>query len=1227
MARKDIDKRIEQAAASTTKLINEMQKLRSEGAKSAEDLKQVADNAKQLIENFAKLSASVKRSLSQTKDQGQFDKDVKAVEQATAKVNRIRREAEKKYTQLTEVEAKKREQNIAELEERSIRKFKRNVERKAKAEQTTRNKITASNKRNTQRVTEFEKRQLDRRAAYYAKKEREKTNAAKKEQKKRQDQEKRNDFGGGFGAQFTPRAIGGALGSLGKYLGLYQALNVATQLFKELTVGSVKQAIEFERQLANLGAVAGASSEEVKRLGKEALATAGSTKFTAQEIVTLQTELSKLGFSAEDVISATQDIAFAAQALGAPLDKMAEQIGKIINQFNLLVEETSYVGDVLVTTINNSALSVDSFATAMQYVGPIARTLGLDLQQTAGAMAVLADNGFTASRIGTGLRGILTEIGKTSADAEKTLRDLAEQNISLSEAVELVGKRNAAQLLTLLRNIDAIDQGNERYYEQGKALISAAQQADTFSGQMDILTSNLREFQINLGNAIVDSNFFISVLGLLSDKAQRTALGFKALRDVGLKDFQSDVKSAIDSGVDPMIVALDRMIEQGTINTKNLHQLKRAFTNAAIESERLGIKLQPTIEKLKEIGVTEEQYAMLQGYFDLLEDGIETQREQNAITKGQTEASNVFEAEIDALLEKQQEGLNVNEEANKLYRELQAGIESYERALKSASGVTEEQRIEYEASIKALQGYQEQVNNTIISEEELERRRKKRAQDRARKRKKQFKEEVDAIKQKTKEEIDAINERARVETALATHAEQRADIEAERQQLVSTLYNEEATAISNLSSKYGEFTTEIEKLAKKSKESGRILTSEVIEDVKKAAADYANEIKQLEQDLESGKISPEEYLLRRELMFEGFQSNVEAFKAQLEEVSPEIAELFQRIMDETLNADYAIFNPTAEYDAAMAEQAEETAKKAAKEAEETAKKLKDQWVQALQQITDAVGQIVTAYNATNLENTRNSLKAELDAIKERYRVEEEILKSNLNNKFISESQYRAKSEELKKKQLQKENDINREIFDAQKKADLVNIGAETIQAIASNAIQNYSKSDTVTASIQTAIGYGSIVAAGAAKADAVRRRKFFDVKYEEGGLVEGPSHAQGGVPFTVQGQGGYEMEGGEFIVNKKAASLHRSLLEGINNSVKPNVSVEPMRFATGGMVNQNITNVNGSGQESVNYLKAIAEATTSTAIQSSKPVRAFISDKDLRTNETERRLRERNDRI
>jgi hypothetical protein len=144
---------------------------------------------------------------------------------------------------------------------------------------------------------------------------------------------------------------------------------------------------------------------------------------------------------------------------------------------------------------------------------------------------------------------------------------------------------------------------------------------------------------------------------------------------------------------------------------------------------------------------------------------------------------------------------------------------------------------------------------------------------------------------------------------------------------------------------------------------------------------------------------------------------------------------------------------------------------------------------------------------------------------------------------------------------------------------------------------------------------------------AIGQRKFFPKKFEQGGMVNGPSHDNGGIPFTVQGQAGYEMEGGEFIVNKRAASLHRDLLERINNSAKPKVPAQPMKFAQGGVVNKTTTMIAKDSSESVDYLKAIAEATTQSAINTGKPVKAFVSSKDLRRDDTARRIKDNNTTI
>ena len=56
------------------------------------------------------------------------------------------------------------------------------------------------------------------------------------------------------------------------------------------------------------------------------------------------------------------------------------------------------------------------------------------------------------------------------------------------------------------------------------------------------------------------------------------------------------------------------------------------------------------------------------------------------------------------------------------------------------------------------------------------------------------------------------------------------------------------------------------------------------------------------------------------------------------------------------------------------------------------------------------------------------------------------------------------------------------------------------------------------------------------------------VKAQRGMLIQGNSHALGGVPFSVDGQLGFEAEGGEAIINKKSTQMFRPLLSAINEA-------------------------------------------------------------------------------
>lgn len=77
----------------------------------------------------------------------------------------------------------------------------------------------------------------------------------------------------------------------------------------------------------------------------------------------------------------------------------------------------------------------------------------------------------------------------------------------------------------------------------------------------------------------------------------------------------------------------------------------------------------------------------------------------------------------------------------------------------------------------------------------------------------------------------------------------------------------------------------------------------------------------------------------------------------------------------------------------------------------------------------------------------------------------------------------------------------------------------------------------------------SILASAAQSISAINSSKFAHGGIaNNGGVLNGRSHANGGIPFSVGGRVGFEAEGGEAIINKRSTSLFRRELSAINQA-------------------------------------------------------------------------------
>ena len=131
--------------------------------------------------------------------------------------------------------------------------------------------------------------------------------------------------------------------------------------------------------------------------------------------------------------------------------------------------------------------------------------------------------------------------------------------------------------------------------------------------------------------------------------------------------------------------------------------------------------------------------------------------------------------------------------------------------------------------------------------------------------------------------------------------------------------------------------------------------------------------------------------------------------------------------------------------------------------------------------------------------------------------------------------------------------IERRAFKRQKALQVGLAITNTAQAVLAALSQTTDFTPTQSLRTANAIAAGVF---GAAQIATIAAQKF-----EDGGLIQGASHAQGGVPFTVAGRGGFEAEGGEFIHKTKAVD-HYGLpfMNALNNLQLPKM------FAEGGYV-------------------------------------------------------------
>ena len=218
-----------------------------------------------------------------------------------------------------------------------------------------------------------------------------------------------------------------------------------------------------------------------------------------------------------------------------------------------------------------------------------------------------------------------------------------------------------------------------------------------------------------------------------------------------------------------------------------------------------------------------------------------------------------------------------------------------------------------------------------------------------------------------------------------------------------------------------------------------------------------------------------------------------------------------------------------------------------------------------------------------------------EQLKQRHEKEREELDESLDNNKISHEMYYNQLNLLIRKQAKEELDLKKKTEESKLALTQSVLGQikgmtgehtalSKAAAIAEATINTYLG---VSKAISQGMPMGAVTAAITLAAGMANVQKIVSTetdKYEAGGLIVGKSHASGGVPFTVAGRGGFEAEGGEYIINKRATAMYFPVLEAINKSAGYG-SYNPVYMAAGGVIKQVPTEMKIDYREMMNAIR------------------------------------------
>ena len=346
--------------------------------------------------------------------------------------------------------------------------------------------------------------------------------------------------------------VTGGLDKLGKKIAGLLTIRAVGQQFMQAT----QVFAEFERGMVRVGAVTNSlGSTAFAGLTDRAQDLAKTTEFTARQVSDAMGFMGMAGMKTNQIFEATPAVLQLASAGMVDVASAADTVTNIMAGYGLKTEDLNNANNVLVATFTNSNTSLQQLGQSFKYVGPVAKSAGVEFKEAAAVIGLMGNAGIQADMAGTALRGTIIKLLDPTAEGAKIMRqfgiNVTDTNGKLkpmveifkqlepiaddsAKMIELFGLRAGPGMqAALTQGTDALEKLIEKIDGAGNiAERVATAQMETLDGKIKIMKSNAEALQIALGAALEPtSTAFVNALSQAAQFAQYIVEALSFARD------------------------------------------------------------------------------------------------------------------------------------------------------------------------------------------------------------------------------------------------------------------------------------------------------------------------------------------------------------------------------------------------------------------------------------------------------------------------------------------------------------------------------------------------------------------------------------------------------------------------------------------------------------------------------------------------------------------------